>query len=277
MRKFVAALFSVIGLGASAALAVGPESERWLSFSRQHPGDRASASTVLVDLDLLQWMAMTKDGVEMTISFDLTNPTEHGLPSEAEIASLYLVEDQLANEMKHGGEGRLIGHVFGQGKATYYVYAATADAVLLARLADIVTGLPASTSAQITPITSVSFSQHMLNPSPAEYQIVKDTMVLQQLAANGDIATAPRQIEHWAYFPDRTSADQFAALLGPEGMSVLSVGESAEAVGQVQVYFSHVGSVLPEDISSITVRLDELATRLGGRYDGWATPVIAAE
>jgi Regulator of ribonuclease activity B/Family of unknown function (DUF695) len=272
MRRMFAALFSIFGFSASAALAIGPESEGWSAFVRQHAD--SGASSVLVDLDLLGWMANNPHGSEITVSVDIVDPTETGLPGEAELARLHSLEDRLSGELKRTARGRLIGHIFGQGKATYHIYVDTEDQAMLRGLTDIAKELRASASARIVPVGAARIGEHVLNPTAAEYQIVKDTMVLRQLADNGDLATTPRQIEHWAYFPERASADQFAAAIGAEGMSVLSLSQPAEAAGRTQVYFSHIGSVLPDDISGITVRLDELATRLGGHYDGWATPVM---
>jgi hypothetical protein len=272
MRRLLAVFFSIFGFGGSAALAVGPDSEGWFTFFRQSADNRVS--TILVDQDLLRWMVDSPLGFELIISVDIMDATEAGLPGKAELAFLYSVEDRLTVEMKRSAQGRLMGHTFGQGKATYHVYIDTQDDALLRRLTEVGKGLRASTSVQIAPVSASRLNQHVLNPSPAEDQVAKDTMVLRQLAEDGDIAAASREIEHWAYFPDRASADRFAAIISAEGMSVLSLDEPAEAPGKVQVYFSHVGSVLPDDISSITIHLDELATRAGGQYDGWATPVI---
>jgi hypothetical protein len=272
MRRLVAALLSILGFGASAALAIGPDGENWSAFVRQH-ADRG-VSTILVDIDLLRWLAQNSGGSEITISVDILDETDNGLPGEAELAFLHGLEDRLNAEIERSGQGRLIGHVFGQGMATYYLYVDKQDDGLLRRLTEIGERLRASTSAQIAPVTAARVREHALNASPAEAQVIKDTTVLRQLAENGDIGSVSREIEHWAYFPDYASAEQFAATIGAEGMSVRSMDNLAGASGQVQVYFSHVGSVLPDDISGITVRLDELATRLGGHYDGWATPVM---
>src|SRR5262249_23308638 len=79
------------------------------------------------------------------------------------------------------------------------------------------------------------------------------------------------QIDHWAYFPSSTAAEQFSLWVQAQGYELDSV--SAADDGRLCVRFFHDGSCQLSDITSHTIALRRKASDLGGDYDGWETPV----
>jgi hypothetical protein len=255
-------VFGVVGgFGAwqSGGSGEPPAPENWMAFVRTHAD--GAASSVLVNLAVVDWLLNAPMGDEVIVAMDLQDVTMDGLPAQGELAALYQVEEALVAVTAQSGEARLMGHVFGQDEARFYIHADAGNSLRV-------------THVTIGAVTTEKMTDYILNPTSSEYQMAKDGMVLAQLAQNGDIAEAKREIEHWAYFPDQSAADHFVAQIAALGMQVRSVDTTPAAKGQVQVHFSHVGTVLPADISSITVPLDLIARRFRGQYDGWETPVV---
>ncbi|MFM2389908.1 MAG: hypothetical protein RLZZ437_1463 [Pseudomonadota bacterium] len=275
MRHVFRKLLLLLGFAASPALALGPTTESWATFIRDNADQ--TISTILVDLEMMRWLSEGREGFVIALQVDFAETLENGLPSPDALNRLYMIEEKLVGEISRDGRGRLMGHLFGQGRAAFHLYIPKADDVLLAKLNAIAATAHPGRATDVKPVTDALMKAHVLFPTMAEYQIFKDGMVLGELAKNGDIATKPRQIDHWAYFPDRQRAEDFAASIKAEGMTVISVLDTSELGGQTQVKFNHVGTVLPEDISAVTVRLAELAAHHAGGYDGWETFVMRQE
>ena len=102
--------------------------------------------------------------------------------------------------------------------------------------------------------------------------MIKDLRVLDALRAQGDDEHASREVSHWAYFPDRQAADRFADWLTAGGYRVSGVEQRSV---QTEVRFTHVGTMVLEDITHHTINIGRKASELNGDYDGWETSVEA--
>lgn len=110
-----------------------------------------------------------------------------------------------------------------------------------------------------------------LYPTDDDWQVIKDLRVIEALEKEGDDGTSTRCIDHWAYFPSQSTAEQFSQWAKQNGYSSATSDITNE--GEVQVRFSHEGTVRLPDITSHTIALRQRASELGGDYDGWETPV----
>ena len=93
--------------------------------------------------------------------------------------------------------------------------------------------------------------------------------VILRMAASGDDLSKPRDIEFSVVFPDRSSAEEFAAFFGQLGCrtSTEEAGVDPDLPWDVTV----VKHMLPacEAITEFELFLKSKASPLGGRNDGW--------
>jgi regulator of RNase E activity RraB len=111
-----------------------------------------------------------------------------------------------------------------------------------------------------------------LYPSPLQEQQIANRSVIDNLIHHGDPTDQPRQIDHFAYFPDQQSCDAFEAFVRAEGFSVSQPG-ARRPDGSFGLVFSKTG--IPDNIDSITLPLFQDALDHGGEYDGWGCPVVS--
>ncbi len=102
--------------------------------------------------------------------------------------------------------------------------------------------------------------------------------VLRRMESNGDDLSRPRNIDFVVVFPDQTSAEIFADTVRQHGY-VISV-EFAETVKELPWEVIVVKHMVPshQDITDFERELQDEATSLGGRNDGWgclSAPLLA--
>jgi hypothetical protein len=105
-------------------------------------------------------------------------------------------------------------------------------------------------------------------------QITENDLIRELLKRNGDNLTAEREIDHWAYFPDRASRDSFinkALNLGFMLRARIKPEKNNPSYG-AQVYT--VGRPSFPEVDQQNLALFDLAAMLGGNYDGWDTWVV---
>jgi len=99
-----------------------------------------------------------------------------------------------------------------------------------------------------------------------------DAQVIEQRAKGGSNLTRPHNIEFRFYFPSRELAERVSATLRADGFQV-SVEEVTQG-NQYSVRAARAMAPLLSELQSLRSRLDELATREGGIYDGWSADVV---
>lgn len=117
-----------------------------------------------------------------------------------------------------------------------------------------------------------------LVPSEDDWQVINDLRVLDQLREHGDALTAPRRVDHLAYFTTEGAADAFAAWVGDEGFAVDEVVPASDAgdrSGLFCVRFCVDQVPTLGDLRSVELR--RACAERGGEYDGWGCTVIVPE
>lgn len=111
-----------------------------------------------------------------------------------------------------------------------------------------------------------------LYPDKYSMQEIQNNKVLQALQNDNDNLAEERTIEHFIWFKDEQSADDFIAKTEKEGFKVFlrEVREDDEYPYQVGV--SRVD--IPDDIHGITWLLLDAAEECGGDYDGWECTLV---
>lgn len=101
--------------------------------------------------------------------------------------------------------------------------------------------------------------------SPVANAMVRDTMAVQ-----GDDGSLPRQVTHFAYPKEETSASRFEVF---EFLSQFDLVLS-EAAMQNGVIFEHRTDVASAEFDEFTGRMFDELLAMGWEYDGWECPIV---
>ncbi|GAA0384795.1 DUF695 domain-containing protein [Paenibacillus motobuensis] len=121
------------------------------------------------------------------------------------------------------------------------------------------------------------FYLNSLYPDVYEKQWKMDSEVVEQLKANKDNLKIPREINHWIYFPEYVSREDFKRKLDSNLYRIVEEDTLQESDFPFQLVISHTSNVEFETINHITTELIKKAIEAGGNYDGWESPVIENE
>jgi hypothetical protein len=103
---------------------------------------------------------------------------------------------------------------------------------------------------------------------------IQNRRVLRNLEKQGDRLSVPREIMHWAYFPDAESRRRFIEKIAAEHFEVKDAPAGPDEKGAYRVRFARTDLPSYAGIDKVTKPLLALATELGGAYNGWETQVI---
>jgi hypothetical protein len=197
---------------------------------------------------------------------------ENGFPTQEELAALYALEDQVLAHLTPMGWAH-VGTIQTGARRELVLYGPAKRAkdvdfgfVPVERRGD-----PFVRAAQDQ---TWDFYRSVLYPDAGALQKIKDDRVLKTLAEHGDVAEIRRRVDHWAYFPSAGKRHEFAATVERMGYAIEGVSDPGETSDRYGVAFFHTSEVTPEQIHAVTTVLNELATEMGGEYDGWETQVM---
>jgi hypothetical protein len=113
-----------------------------------------------------------------------------------------------------------------------------------------------------------------LYPDAYEKQWKMDREVVEQLKANNDNLQIPREINHWIYFLEKKSIEDFKRNLNSNFYRIVEEETLQESGFPFRLIISHTSTVEFETINHITTELLKKTIEAGGNYDGWESPVI---
>ena len=99
-----------------------------------------------------------------------------------------------------------------------------------------------------------------------------DAKVISHLISNGSDPSKPHELDFFFYLPDRPSCESLAARLNASGFRTDVLEPDADSRWAIQAWIW-----LPLDygrIRSLTRDFEQIATALGGEFDGWGAEVI---
>ncbi|MEJ3404682.1 ribonuclease E inhibitor RraB [Rathayibacter sp. YIM 133350] len=103
-------------------------------------------------------------------------------------------------------------------------------------------------------------------------QFAVDRAQLENRRILGDDLAQPRDVEHFAYFPDCSALDAAARQLEGAGFT----GSIFAAGGRFSLCARRVDALDEESVRRFVRDVCEIVEANGGEYDGWGAPVIVA-
>ncbi len=230
-----------------------------------------SPATVAFDFGVHEDIdALPETVVRLRVAF--REPDPGGMPQSAEFAALNAVEDRVRSWMAERG-GRQVGRVTVGGHSHLIYYADVAEADIFALRHAVDTELGYALAWNVEKDSERIAYWRDLYPSVEDWRVMADFDIINQLHAAGVDISAPRHINHGALFLDGGEATAFGEWAVAVGYDDVRTVAPDHAGGEHAVLFSHQGPPNLHEITGHTLRLRAQAEKMGGRYDGWGTPV----
>ena len=164
-------------------------------------------ASIMVDVGIAKTIkGVPRDLAILTLQYK--NPDDRGLPGDAEFEPVVAVE-KLLEDFVAFGHDTYVGRITKEGERLFFVYTKRDESrwqTLVNRMIG-ESGYSIDLSLEHDPQQETYWKY--LYPTPDDWQVIKDMAVCEQLVKSGDNPTIERQIDHWAYFPDAGSAQQF--------------------------------------------------------------------
>ncbi len=243
--------------------------EQWTTFLRDIDD---SPGTVNLNHEWLEKGPESGRRTLLRVTITLQSANGQGMPGRAEFEALGAMEDALAEQVEKGGDAVFVATLMHRNERTAYFYTKKASAST-ATAEKVVAGWK-SHKGEVSTLEDADGEIFIetVCPTPAEIRWNGDMMVIRQLEENGDDLKSPRSIQHFAYFEDAEAAEEFAEWAKENEFEVEPTEEGD--TGDYLVSFTHNGSPDIEEIFDRTSAADEMASELGGMYDGWETEIV---
>jgi roadblock/LC7 domain-containing protein len=207
----------------------------------------------------------------LKVRVEIKKPTSGGMPTNEEFPSLSAVDEKLDDSLTMKG-AVYVGRITVDGHRYFHFYVDMPEK----SASETIDNVSAQTSYKLqysyTRDTAKDGYWKDLYPTSDDWQVIQDMKVLDALKKNGDMPDRPREVFHWAYFLEMKTANKFGEWAKSNHYKLISV-EFTEGKKQVGVRFSHMGTMVLEDITHHTIGLNRKAKEMNGDYDGWETSV----
>ena len=223
-----------------------------------------AAEAPLPGLRHLAWVRVT-----------LRSPRPDGLSSQEEFETLSRLEDHLTGRLAEDRATVYVGRCTTGGCRDFHFYVSDPRDWDM-RVASAMAAHPeyeAESGSQDDPEWRTYFG--FLHPSPEDLAVIRNRRVCLALQQHGDTLTAPREIDHWAYFPDESARARFVREVEALGFAVRDTNHIDGSERPFGIQFFRVDTPDLETIDDLTVPLEHAAREQGGEYDGWESQVIA--
>jgi hypothetical protein len=232
-------------------------------------------ASIFVDLGIAAEAPIRSLPVMAYLRVYMKAPRPDGLSSREEFEALKAIEDSIEGGLTDDGETLYVGRNTSDGCRDFYFYMAAPAgwSERVTRFMQLFAGyeFDAGHRDDLAWQTYLEF----LYPAEAERERIKNRRVCDALEQHGDALTQSREIDHWAYFPNPSARAAFLERAQRLGFRLRSMSEPAKAGDQYGVRLYRTDVPARDSIDDVTTPLSQLATELGGEYDGWETQVIA--
>jgi uncharacterized protein (TIGR01619 family) len=198
---------------------------------------------------------------------------ENGLPTSSELDTLRPIEDAV-EQCLASDDVLYVGRTTANGSRDFWFFVRDPegwDARARAALSELDQDR-LETGTASDPAWEAYFD--FLYPNALGHDYITNHRVCRALEEHGDPLTEPREIMHWAHFPDAAMQDAFAAEAVALGFTVCEKMLPDDEEKDYGVRFSRVDVPSFAGIHDVTVPLLRAAEAHGGEYDGWESIVL---
>ena len=113
----------------------------------------------------------------------------------------------------------------------------------------------------------------LLLPDAERLQWISDRRLVTVLREQGDVATTPRRVDHWAYFATADARDAFVVTAIANGFVLEEASSDPEHERPFGAQVYRTDPVELDHIHDVVMILVDAAEEHGGDYDGWETSI----
>ncbi|MFI5172190.1 MAG: DUF695 domain-containing protein, partial [Chitinophagales bacterium] len=247
------------------------QTDNWSTYIAQWEGKPGS---VILNMDLI------KTAPDLSLNYLLVTGVNYscgddGFPIDSEWESLYAVSDSVSAIISKMTSNEMAGTYTYQCDRYDYIYLKDTTGIRKA-LSDLYKTKFDNYKYYIKLEKDANWRAYIqfLYPTEEILRIMNNQKVLDQLVAQGDDLSKPRQVDHWIYFKDKKDRENFAKKVKTMNYKVesMNIVSSTDYIYQLQI--SREDLVNIDSITKITDELRKLALEYNGDYDGWETFVI---
>ncbi len=247
-------------------------SDEWKFFMCNMGENLAS---IMVDVGISDDIARAPPNLA-TVTLTYKQPDERGMPTNAEFDAVVALEDRLDTFVKLD-EDAYVGRITKEGQRIFFVYTHRAEAPWAHFVEQLASSTGYKLELQLEKDPEHTEYWKYLYPTPDDWQVIADMKVVEQLEKAGDDREAEHVIEHFAYFPDESSATRFVAWATSDRFTHVEKESGWTEDKNFGVRVNHVGNTIQSHVSSHTIALRRKAEEFGGEYDGWGTAAVVRE
>jgi uncharacterized protein (TIGR01619 family) len=238
-----------------------------------------SPATIFLNLGIAQAVPRHDLPVLLWAWVKFRNPNEDGFPIEEEAEALFAIEDKLLEAAERDCTALFIGRITTAGRREFYFYAPAAE------------GWEATLAEVFAPFAEYEYQggdqadsewlhyRDVLFPHPDDMQWILNRRVVDNLQQHGDNLAAPREVDHFLYFPSGETRQAFIDEVTPNGFSVAKLWQSERPTDDCP-FALHIVRTDPVELGAIhpiVLELVDGAARHRGAYDGWGAPIVPGE
>ncbi len=200
----------------------------------------------------------------------LNEPSEEGLPTDAEFESLVKIEGHLRTVLTQNGSAVYVGRNSSDGYLVYYFYLSSENSwEAQAKLAmNNFQQYKFESGKQDDQDWSIYLD--FIYPSDRDWETIKSRRVCENLYKNGDTMQKEREIDHWLYFENSIKRETYIAKVEHLGYQVRSKMEPDSVNPRYGLQVYHTATPSPY----VSLELYDLALECDSEYDGWETEII---
>jgi regulator of RNase E activity RraB len=231
-------------------------------------------ASIFLDLGIADSAPLEEYQAMAYVRVFMNQPREDGLASNDETDSLNSLEDCVESALTADDAALYVGRSTCDGYRDFFFYARDAE------------NWPSAVAEAMAEFPSYKIEQgsrededwvlffDFLYPSEMNWQVIQNRRVCENLDDKGDAFKKAREIDHWAYFPNKESLEAFEQTVVDLGFKVCGYTGEEEDQNEYGIHISKVDLPTFDTIDDITLPLFDLAKELGGEYDGWTTTVV---
>lgn len=198
-----------------------------------------------------------------------------GFPSEDEYKALYILSEELKGMIDVFTDASLVGTFTYQCERLDYYYVSDTTQ-LRNRLVQFYSSNYPKYDQYISIVFDPEWNTYIkfLYPNETLKEYMSNQKVIMNLQSSGDDLSKARKVNHFVYFPDVLSRNEFIEQVSKRGYGIEDLDKVKDEDYPFVVQISRIDFVDLTSISKVTIELKKISETLQGLYDGWETTVV---
>ena len=225
-------------------------------------------ASFVIDLAARKHAPVATHPVRLMIRVPMLRPRPDGLRDRSEMDALGQLEDRFVAALEQKVDALYVGRIVHDGHTTMWLYVPAAHRAALETLPD-VTGSAGDYEPSWAVADDPAWEAYteFLAPGPYDVQTIWNRRLIQVFTDNGDRLDQPREIDHYALFPNRADADVAALALRAAGFRTDDVEDKDD--GRVGLQFHRSDRLSDGRPDEFVGEILDIILERDGVYDGW--------